>query len=286
MRDEGIEFKTNANVGVNISAGDLKKDYDAVVLAGGSTIPRDLPIPGRELDGVHFAMDFLTQNNRRVEGQDISSEKQLLATDKHVLVIGGGDTGSDCVGTSIRQGAASVTQIELLPKPPEKRPEDTPWPIHPGPRVLAISTSHQEGCDRLWAVSTKVFLGEDGRVTKAKYVDLSWVDVSKFQFEEIKGSEKEFKADLVLLAMGFLNPDPVTLDAFGVDKDNRNNAKTDNQYQTSESGVFAAGDMRRGQSLVVWAIAEGRECAREVDKYLRSGVTRLESKNKTFSKLS
>ena len=285
MREEGIEFRTKSNVGVNVAADDLKNNFDAIVLAGGSTIPRNLDVIGGKLDGVHFAMDFLSQSNRRVAGHVIRESRKLHAKDKHVLVIGGGDTGSDCVGTSIRHGAKSVIQIELLPQPPLERPKDLPWPSYPGARVLSVSTSHNEGCERYWSILTKEFVGENGKVKKAKYVKLNWKNVPKFDFEEIKGSEGEFDADLVLLAMGFVNPDPITLNAFGVDKDGRGNAKTNEAYYTNVDGVFAAGDMRRGQSLVVWAISEGRECAREVDKYLRGGLTRLNARDRTFSQL-
>jgi len=288
MVKEGIEFVTKADVGVNVSVEELQSGYDAIVLAGGSTIPRDLPIPGRGLDGVHFAMDFLAQNNKRVAGDHIAQDEEILATGKNVLVIGGGDTGSDCVGTSIRHGAASVTQIELLPKPPDSRTQDTPWPIHPGPRIFSASTSHEEGCVREWSVNTKEFIGNGaGKLSAARYVKVSWTDRSKFQFEEIPGSEGVYKTELVLLAMGFVHPDPEgMLEQLGVEKDNRGNVKTNEAYQTSVEGVFSAGDMRRGQSLVVWAISEGRECAREVDKYLRGGTSRLRSKKLPYSRLS
>ncbi|MDH4183489.1 MAG: glutamate synthase subunit beta, partial [Nitrospinota bacterium] len=282
MREEGIIFKTGVNVGFDISAAGLLEEFDAVALAGGSTIPRDLPIPGRNLKGVHFAMEYLTQNNRRVSGKPIASGSEIVAKGKNVLVIGGGDTGSDCVGTSIRLGAASVTQIELLPKPPEGRTGETPWPTHPGPRMLSTSTSQEEGCEREWSVLSKAFIDDGkGNLAGVDYVRLNW-EGSKFS--EIPGSGGRYKAELVFLAMGFLHPQHEgMLDQLGVEKDTRGNVKTDDNYRTSVEKVFAAGDMRRGQSLVVWAISEGRECAREIDKFLRSGATRLFSKKKTFS---
>jgi glutamate synthase (NADPH) small chain len=278
MAAEGVKFVTNAYVGMNIPVSELQQNFDAIVLTGGSTIPRDLPLTGRDAIGVHYAMDFLTQNNKRVAGDIIPEDQVLHAKGKHVLVIGGGDTGSDCVGTSIRHGAASVTQIELLPKPPPSRTLATPWPEHPGPRMLSTSSSQGEGCIRDWSVASKEFVkDEQGRVKLVKAVRLQW-DGPKFS--EIPGSEFEFKADLVLLAMGFLHPEPNTmLQQLGVEKDERGNVKCDAKYATSVEGVFAAGDMRRGQSLVVWAISEGRECARSVDNYLTGKPSRLHSKN-------
>jgi glutamate synthase (NADPH/NADH) small chain len=265
MEAEGVEFRVNQNVGVNISADDLVRDYDAVVLAGGAEHPRDLPIPGRELDGVHFAMDFLTPQNKVVAGDSISD--QIKATGKHVVVIGGGDTGSDCVGTSNRHGAASVTQFELLPQPPEKENKELVWPNWP--LKLRTSSSHEEGVERDWSIATKEFVGENGKVTGLKAVRVEWKDG---KMQEIAGTEFTMPADLVLLAMGFVSPMQNVLDAFGVEKDARGNAKatTDGEgcYVTSKPKVFAAGDMRRGQSLVVWAIREGRQCARAVDEFL------------------
>jgi len=282
MEDEGVKFVVNANVGVNVSAAALKKDFDAVALACGATVPRDLPIPGRDANGIHFAMDFLARSNKRVAGDLIPKEDEIMATGKHVLVIGGGDTGSDCVGTSIRHGAASVTQIELLPKPPENRTEETAWPIFPGPRIFSTSSSQEEGCAREWAVLSKEFLKDSkGNVSGARYVKINWISASKF--EEIPGTEAVFKADMVFIAMGFLYTEPKGLiEELGIQKDERGNVKTGGDYQTSVPGVFSAGDMRRGQSLVVWAISEGRECAREIDLFLM-GFSRLESKNKTFT---
>jgi glutamate synthase (NADPH/NADH) small chain len=282
MADEGINFVTKANVGADISAAKLKGEYDAVALACGSTVPRDLPIPGRDAKGVYFAMDFLKQSNMRVAGDAIPKAEEILATGKNVLVIGGGDTGSDCVGTSIRQGAASVTQIEVLEKPPVGRTEETAWPTFPGPRMFSTSTSQEEGCTREFAVLSKEFLKDaSGNLCGVKHVKIKWVSPTKF--EEIPGSEAVYKVDLAFLAMGFLYTNPKgILEELGLQKDERGNIKTGADYQTNVPGVFAAGDSRRGQSLVVWAISEGRECAREIDKYL-SGSTRLESKNKSLS---
>ena len=267
MEEEGIVFKTNANIGVNMPVTDLTDNFDAVVLCGGSTVPRDLPIKGRHFKGVHFAMDFLTQSNKRVAGDEIAKEAEIMATDKNVLVIGGGDTGSDCVGTSNRHKAKSVTQIELLVKPPNERAESTPWPLWP--MELRTSSSHEEGADRDWSVGTKELIGENGKVTGLKAVRLEWEGRN---MKEVPGSEFTIKADLVFLAMGFVSPLQKVLDAFGVEKDGRGNAQatTDGEgcYKTSKDKVFAAGDMRRGQSLVVWAIREGRQCAKAVDEYL------------------
>lgn len=286
MEAEGVTFVTNANVGVNLPAKTVRDANDAVALACGSTIPRDLPMPGRDATGVHFAMDFLTQNNKRVAGDVISKKDEILATGKHVVVIGGGDTGSDCVGTSIRHGAVSVTQIELLPKPPAHRTQETAWPAHPGPKMFSTSSSQEEGCEREWSILTKDFVKDaQGRVTQIRCVRLEWEDVAKFKYREIPGSEFELKADLVFLAMGFLYTDPKgLLQELEVEKDPRGNVNAGPDYQTNVPGVFTCGDMRRGQSLVVWAISEGREMAREVDKYLM-GVSRLPSKNRAFCQI-
>ena len=275
MREEGVTFRTGIHVGVAYPAVQLVAQYDAVVLAGGSTKPRDLPVPGRVVDGVEFAMDFLAQSNRRVAGDVIPAGTDVLATDKDVVVIGGGDTGSDCVGTSIRQGARSVTQIEILPKPPEGRTDATPWPVHPGPRMLATSTSQAEGCERDWAVLSKEFLADGSGALRA--IRAARADWSNGRPEEVAGSEFELPAQLVLLAMGFLHPEHAVLDDLGIDKDERGNCASTG-YQTSREGVFVAGDMRRGQSLVVWAISEGRECAREVDEYLSGRPSLLDAK--------
>jgi glutamate synthase (NADPH/NADH) small chain len=265
MVEEGVVFRTGVHVGASLSADQLVADFDAVVLAGGSTKPRDLPIPGRDARGVEFAMKFLTQSNKRIAGDAVPEGTELLATGKDVVVIGGGDTGSDCVGTSIRQEARSVTQIEILARPPEGRTVDTPWPTHPGPRMLSTSSSQAEGCQRDWAVLSKEFLKDDrGALRAIRAVRADW---SSGRPAEAAGTDHELPAQLVLLAMGFLHPEHTVLDDFGVEKDERGNCKATG-YRTSREGVFTAGDMRRGQSLVVWAIAEGRECAREVDAYL------------------
>lgn len=265
MAAEGVQFLTGQYVGENVSADRLLAEYDAVILAGGAEHPRDLPVLGRDLDGVHFAMDFLTAQNKVVAGDDISG--QIMATGKHVVVIGGGDTGSDCVGTSNRHGALSVTQFELMPQPPEKEDKLMVWPNWP--LKMRTSSSHEEGAQRDWAVTTTALLGENGKVTGLQAARVSWADG---KMAVVPGSEFTIKADLVLLAMGFVSPMQKVLDAFGVDKDARGNAKAttegDGCYATSRPKVFAAGDMRRGQSLVVWAIREGRQCAREVDAFL------------------
>ncbi|MCB5208287.1 glutamate synthase subunit beta [Methylovorus mays] len=270
MRAEGVEFRTGQHVGENVSAEQLTKEFDAVILAGGAEYPRDLPVPGRALDGVHFAMDFLTPQNKVVAGDTIPN--QIMATGKHVVVIGGGDTGSDCVGTSNRHGAASITQFELMPQPPEKENKELVWPNWP--LKMRTSSSHEEGCDRDWSITTKELIGENGKVVALKGARVEW---KEGKMVEIPGSEFTIKADLVLLAMGFVSPVQKVLDAFGVEKDARGNAKatTDGEgcYATSSAKVFAAGDMRRGQSLVVWAIREGRQCARAVDEFLMGSST-------------
>jgi len=268
MRAEGVEFRPNSHVGVDISARALLAEFDAVALAGGSEQPRDLNAPGRDLRGIHFAMDFLTQQNRRVAGVKIASE-DILATDKDVVVIGGGDTGSDCVGTSIRQGARSVTQLEIMPKPPLHENKLLTWPNWP--LKLRTSSSHEEGCERDWAVTTQQFVGQDGAVTAMQLARLEWRDSNGRQtMVEIPNSAFEIKTDLVLLAMGFVHPVHAgMLEELGVALDPRGNIRAgENDYQSSVNKIFAAGDMRRGQSLVVWAIREGRQCARAVDEYL------------------
>lgn len=277
MTEEGVKFQTNANVGVNISVTQIKEEFDAILLCGGSTIPRDLPIPGRELKGVHYAMDFLTQQNCRVAGKKVTTE-EIWATGKNVVVIGGGDTGSDCVGTSNRHGAKSVTQIEILSKPPKDRTASMPWPSWP--MILRTSTSHEEGCERNWSIVTKEFIGDDQgnlKALKIAEVEMKNEPGKPPVFVEIAGSEKEIPCELALLAMGFLHPQHNGLvEQLSVDRDERGNVKATN-YKTSVEDVFAAGDMRRGQSLVVWAISEGREAARAVDQYL-VGQTTLEAK--------
>jgi glutamate synthase (NADPH/NADH) small chain len=270
MEAEGVTFKVNQHVGENVSAADLERDFDAVILAGGAEQPRDLPVTGRELDGVHFAMDFLTPNNKMVAGDNVPN--QIKATGKHVVVIGGGDTGSDCVGTSNRHGAASITQFELMPQPPEKEDKFMVWPNWP--LKMRTSSSHEEGANRDWSITTKELIGENGKVKALKGARVEWKDG---KMSEIPGSEFTIPADLVFLAMGFVSPVQKVLEAFGVEKDNRGNAKatTDGEgcYKTSKAKVFAAGDIRRGQSLVVWAIREGRQCAREVDAFLMGSST-------------
>jgi glutamate synthase (NADPH/NADH) small chain len=270
MQAEGVIFRPNTHVGVDIPAQQLLDDYDAIVLAGGSEKPRDLPVPGRELQGVHFAMEFLPLQNKRVAGDVLPEECSIMATGKHVVVIGGGDTGSDCIGTSIRHGAASVTQLEILPKPPERENKGLTWPNWPN--KLRTSSSHEEGCQRDWAVSTQSFEGENGRVKKVHLIRVDWQqdEQGRWQMSPIAGTEFELKADLVLLAMGFVHPvHEGLLEQLGVARDGRGNVQANTvDYKTSLDKVFAAGDMRRGQSLVVWAIREGRQAARAVDEYL------------------
>ncbi|MGN0003315.1 MAG: glutamate synthase subunit beta [Sphingobacterium composti] len=284
MKESGIEFRTNAEVGKNVPASELDQ-YDAVVLSGGSTIPRNLNIPGRELKGVYFAMEFLKQQNKRVGNSPIETE-EILATGKNVLVIGGGDTGSDCVGTSNRHGAKSVTQFELMPQPPQTRTGAMPWPTYP--MLLKTTTSHEEGCQRHWSISTKEFLGDDnGNLRAALVVDLEWETDAlgrPTKFKEVEGSQREIRCELVTLAMGFLHPQHEgLLQQLGIALDERGNVKAaEGSYQTNASKYFAAGDMRRGQSLVVWAISEGRECARKVDEFLM-GSTVLESKEAVYT---
>jgi len=274
MEAEGVEFKTSTEVGVAISMDALRSNYDAVVLAGGAEHPRTLDIPGSELAGVRLAMEFLTQQNKRNAGDDelrAAPRGTLSAKGKHVVVIGGGDTGSDCVGTSNRQGAASVTQLEIMPKPPEKEDKTLSWPHWP--LKLRTSSSHLEGCERDWAVTTKRAIGKNGQIEALECVRVEWVDG---KMQEIAGSEFQLKADLVLLAMGFVGPRKAGMvEQSGVELDPRGNVKADMaNYVTSQSDIFACGDMRRGQSLVVWAIREGRQCARAVDMHLM-GVSHL-----------
>ncbi len=278
MQKEGITFRTGVMVGKlpegskvtnwakdSVSPDELKQQFDAVILCGGSEQSRDLPVPGRDLDGIHFAMEFLPQQNKVNAGDKLGH--QLRADGKHVVVIGGGDTGSDCVGTSNRHGAASVTQFEVMPQPPEQENKPLVWPYWP--LKLRTSSSHEEGCDREFAISTKEFIGEKGKVTGLKTVRVEWKDG---KMVEVPGSEQVVKADLVLLAMGFVNPVATVLEQFGVEKDGRGNARATTDftggYATSVPKVFAAGDVRRGQSLVVWAIREGRQAARAVDEFL------------------
>jgi len=278
MRAEGVEFHTNCHIGVDIPASKLTEDYDAVVLAGGSEKPRDLDVPGRSYNGIHFAMDFLRPNSKRVQGVYVPDEDFVSANDKHVVVIGGGDTGSDCIGTSNRHGARSITQIEILDKPPEKEDKGLTWPDWPN--KLRTSTSQEEGCERLWNVLSKSFEHDgEGNVKALNYVLVRWDkdEQGRWQMSEVPGSEGQMKADLVLLAMGFVHPMHEGMlaelqQAKGLELDPRGNVKGSTEgataYTTSVNGVFAAGDMRRGQSLVVWAIREGRQCARAVDEWL------------------
>ncbi|MBL7733927.1 MAG: glutamate synthase subunit beta [Chitinophagaceae bacterium] len=282
LEEEGISFVCNAEVGVNISVNDLLRQFQAVVLAGGSTIPRDLPVPGRASNGVHFAMDFLKQQNKRVKGSWETGEADILAGGKNVIVIGGGDTGSDCVGTSNRQKAKSVTQFELLPKPPSGRTPQMPWPTYP--MILKTSSSHEEGCERQWAIATKEFVSDGkGNLKGLKVVDLEWKipeNGKAAQFAEIAGSERELPCELALLAMGFVHPQHQGLVSdLAVELDERGNVRaSERSYQTNIPKIFVAGDMRRGQSLVVWAISEGRECARKVDEFLM-GYSMLETRD-------
>ncbi len=270
MQVEGVEFRANQHVGKNVQATDLMNEYDAVVLAGGAEFPRDLPVEGRELDGVMYAMDFLPAQNKVNAGDVIPN--QVKATGKHVVVIGGGDTGSDCVGTSNRHGALSITQFELMPQPPEKENKELVWPNWP--LKLRTSSSHEEGANRDWSITTKYLKGENGKVTHLVGAKVKWQDG---KMSEVDGSEFTIPADLVLLAMGFVSPVQAVLEAFGVEKDARGNAKATTDgvgcYKTNVDKVFAAGDMRRGQSLVVWAIREGRQAARAVDEFLMGTST-------------
>jgi glutamate synthase (NADPH/NADH) small chain len=286
MEEEGVEFRCDANVGVNVPTQELRENFDAILLCGGATQARDLPIPGRELKGVHFAMEFLTQQNKANQGDAILH--QITAQGKDVIVIGGGDTGSDCDGTSNRQGCKSLTQFELLPKPPDvgnypradERPAGTPWPHWPV--ILRTSTSHEEGCHREWSILTKEFRGDaNGHVESLLTVNIEWTkdEQGRHVMKEIPGTEKVWPSQLVLLAMGFVGPERQgPIHDLGLELDPRGNVKTDGHYKTSLDGVFAAGDLRRGQSLVVWAIHEGREAARAVDKYLM-GITHLPGVN-------
>ena len=265
MTAEGVEFRVNQHVGDNVNADDLVAEFDAVLLAAGAEQPRDLPVKGRELDGVHFAMDFLTPQNKVNAGDVIPN--QIKATGKHVIVIGGGDTGSDCVGTSNRHGAASITQFELMPQPPEKENRALVWPNWP--LKMRTSSSHEEGANRDWSITTKELMGENGKVVALKGASVAWKDG---KMTEIAGSEFTIPADLVFLAMGFVSPVEKLLAVFGVEKDQRGNAKATTEgatsYQTSKAKVFAAGAVRRGQSLVVWAIREGRQAAQAIDAFL------------------
>jgi glutamate synthase (NADPH/NADH) small chain len=275
MEEEGVRFRPGVNVGVDLTAEDLRAAFDAVCLTGGSTVPRDLPIPGRELRGVHFAMEYLTQQNRIVAGDEIALDDRISAKGKRVVILGGGDTGADCLGTAHRHGATEVWQIELMPRPPEDRTFDMPWPDWPF--IMRSYAAHEEGGQREWSIQTASFSGENGELRKLHGTRLEWVtgDDGRKKPVTIEGSEFEIECELVLLAMGFVHPQHQgLLTALGVELDGRGNVKANENYMTSAEGVFAAGDMRRGQSLIVWAIAEGREAARGIDRYL-SGKTLL-----------
>src|SRR5436190_16709254 len=268
MEKEGVAFVTNAHVGVNVAVAELRRDFDALVLAGGACHPRDLAVPGRELAGIHFAMEYLTLQNRRCQGDAIPDAQFITATGQRVVIIGGGDTGADCLGTVHRQGALSVHQFELLPRPPDRRAPDNPWPQWPN--ILRVSSAHEEGGDRVYAVSTQRFTGDAGRVTQLHAVKVEMVrEGGRLDFKPLAGTEFTLDVDLVLLAMGFLGPErPGPIATFGLALTDRGNVVRDRNWMTSVRGVFTCGDMQRGQSLIVWAIAEGRSCARGVDLYL------------------
>jgi glutamate synthase (NADPH) small chain len=268
MKAEGVEFRVNAHVGVNVSIEDLRKQYDAVVLTGGACEARDLNVPGRELKGIYPAMEYLPQQNRACEGDSIPADKKIDAKGKHVIIIGGGDTGADCLGTATRQGAASVHQLEIMPRPPETRAANNPWPQWP--TVYRVASAHEEGVERVYSVSTKRFIGENGKLTALELIKVEMVmENGRPTMKEIAGSEFILKADLVFLAMGFVGPEkPGMLTQLGVKLTERGNVARDANWMTNVAGVFTAGDMQRGQSLIVWAIAEGRSAARGVDMYL------------------
>jgi len=264
MKEEGVMFRTNANVGVNVAVVELQREFNAILLAGGATAARDLPVPGRELKGIHFAMDYLPLQNKRCEGDAITDAEFITAKDKHVVIIGGGDTGADCLGTAHRQGAKSIVQFELLPRPPAERAPDNPWPNWPN--IFRTSSAHEEGGEREYCVLTKSFTGRDGQVSQLHAVR---VEFEGRTMKEIPGSEFSLDADLVLLAMGFLGPERKGMvEQLGVGINERGNVTTNPQKMTTVRGIFAAGDMARGQSLVVWAIREGRQAAKYIDEYL------------------
>jgi glutamate synthase (NADPH/NADH) small chain len=268
MEEEGVRFRTRAHIGVEIPSDELRREFDAVVLSGGSTIPRDLPIPGRSLEGIHFAMDYLTLQNRRCEGDTVPDSEFISAAGKRVVIIGGGDTGADCLGTVHRQGARSVHQFEVLPKPPDTRAENNPWPQWP--QIFRISGAHEEGGERLYSVSTTEFVGDGGgRVQSLRGVSVVPAqDNGRMVFRNVPGSDFSLECELVLLAMGFTGPERSVVDQLGVKLTDRGTVWRDEQWMTSVPGVFTAGDMQRGQSLIVWAIAEGRSAARGVDQWL------------------
>jgi len=269
LMQEGIVFRAGVDVGVDVPVDELRGEFDAIVLAGGATKPRDLPVPGRELQGIHFAMEYLTQQNRRCEGDRIADDRFITAKDKHVIIIGGGDTGADCLGTAHRQGASSVHQLELLSRPPDDRAGNNPWPLWPD--IFRTSPAHEEGGERLYAIATSRFSGDQQRrVTTLHASEVEPVNTNgRVAFKPVPGTEVDLKADLVLLAMGFLGPEQDgVIGQLGVKMTDRGNVRRDERWMTTVPGVFAAGDMQRGQSLIVWAIAEGRSCARGVDLYL------------------
>ena len=267
MAAEGVTFRTNANIGGNVPAEELRREFDAIVLAGGATVPRDLPIPGRDLKGVHFAMEYLTLQNRRNEGDAVPDGAFISAAGKRVVIIGGGDTGADCLGTAHRQGARSIVQFELLPKPPDARADANPWPTWP--QIFRVSSAHEEGGERLYSVSTTEFEGRDGHVAGLKgHTVMPVHEQGRMRFAPVPGSEFTLECELVLLAMGFTGPERGVVDQLGVTLTDRGNVSRDENWMTNVAGVFAAGDMQRGQSLIVWAIAEGRSAARGVDQWL------------------
>jgi glutamate synthase (NADPH/NADH) small chain len=274
LRKEGIRFRVNADVGVNVPVEELRRDFDAILLAGGATLPRDLKIPGRELHGIHFAMEYLSLQNRRCQGEMIPDEKFITAKGKRVVIIGGGDTGADCLGTAHRQGALSVHQFEILPAPPKERAQDNPWPLWPN--ILRTSSAHEEGGSRDYCISTTRFSGRGGRVERLHAVRVEFVSDGNGwkSMRQVPGTEFEVEADLVLLAMGFLGPEKEgLLGQLGVKFTERGNVWVDENWMISAPGVFSAGDMQRGQSLIVWAIAEGRQAARGMDRYLMGSTT-------------
>jgi glutamate synthase (NADPH/NADH) small chain len=282
MEAEGIVFKTNANVGFNVKIEELRKEFDAILLCGGATHARDLNVPGRDLNGIYPAMDYLPLQNKRNLGDDIPDEQFIDAKGRHVIILGGGDTGADCLGTALRQGCASVKQFELLPRPPESRTDEMPWPYWP--MIFRTSSAHEEatkqagGDVRDFAINTRSFSGENGRVKKLHGIRLEWGKdaAGRYQMKEVANSEFTLDADLVLLAMGFVHPEHAgPIDQLGLKKDARGNVVVDDNYATSVQGVFSAGDMRRGQSLIVWAISEGRSAAHGIDKYLTGGSSEL-----------
>jgi len=269
MTTEGVKFETNAHIGVNVSVASLQKEFDAIILAGGACAPRDLPVPGRDLDGVHFAMDYLSLQNRRCEGDDIPDKQFISAKGKHVIIIGGGDTGADCLGTANRQGALTVHQLEIMPRPPASRPSNNPWPEWP--QIYRVASAHEEGVERVYSVSTRQFIDNGkGQVQELELIKVEMKNNDgRMSFEEVPGTEFRLPCDLALLAMGFIGPEKQgMLDQLGVELTDRGNVARDKDWMTNVPGIFTAGDMQRGQSLIVWAIAEGRSAAMGVDKYL------------------